>query len=1300
MIPKEKKEEIKAAANIVKIIQDDGVTLKQQGVNYVGLCPFHSDRNASLVVSPSKQIFKCFACGESGDVFSWFMKRENMSLPEAVKKVAKENGIEVEEEELTPDQKREAAAKDSARAVIKANQALFEGYLASNAAATSYLAKREVSKDMISLFRLGFAPGQNEIKKHLMEQGYREDNMLAAGVIHRHAESGRTYDAYHDRIMFPIFNKRGEIVGYTGRDILGTQKAKYQNSNDSLLFKKGNEIYGLFQAKQSIVKEGFVYMCEGQFDVISLVQRGVTNVVAGSGTALTTVQIRLIKGFTNRLVMLLDGDKAGRKAAEKHISACVKAGFDVRCVALPDGFDPDDLAKANGDKVGEWLKMKTTSYVQFLCDIKLDGADAFTKGKGLRELVGIIANEPVEVQESLKKELAKFADTELATIEQIASNVKLPEKPETFKPGFYGMELVSEYIDQEDPYIEVTTNFEQFKKGIGNKQPFIYVHGVPPTNAVQELNTKVKRIIAHHIDWQADVYRESDSIRALKSLFTFGFTVDIDSPEGNTGFLYRYIGMYGDILTEDRPTPEQKSVYLARCMEMVSYAPKSIQTVNIKSWAEVLDLKLAEFRELLKPFNAERKASTKIVSERGDIGENILNYEPDRIPDYVEQNEEYAKMLKRHNYFPLLGKKSQQPVCYMFKTNGGTLKRVADFYMEPLFHVYSDDANENRRIIKLTSLYHPGEKYVEFPSNTFTKLSKLKERLIDKGAYNFDNGNASDFDAIWSYMSHKFPLVHEIKVFGQQPEGCFVFANGILHDVKGAWIYEPADELGLMSDGDMVFYSPAFSKVNIAMRQDGDRYEQDRWMRYTETDSAKRITFEHWAELMDEVYKVNDNGKWALLYAIMCAFRSDIRPIRRLFTALFFIGPTQSGKTQLAVSIRSLFILPDAPSFNLNSGTDAAFFSVLERFRDVPQVFEEYNDDSISEVKFQGLKQTVYDGEGKQKRKAATGNDIETTKVNAPTVILGQEAPQRDDGALANRVILCEVPKRGDIKEERVKRVFEELKQAEKDGLSYLLVEILKLRPIFQRHFAETQKNVERELEREVGNGSTSSGDQNRIITTVSLVVTTCKLMCQYAPYLKLPFTYEQFLAIAVAKIRSQVELISHTDKLANFFDTIDSAIDKGRVINGREYHIYIPKEMQISLKNGQTYTRPNPYTKLIYIRMSAIYDAYAECYRGSEHPLTKTTLEMNLRSHPAYIGQVNNHKFRWRKTVDAPVATPGVQDEEIDRAYMQKYVVWENTATSAIVMNYDLLAASMGKDFERDSNALEIKEVLEDRPF
>ncbi|MBQ8223957.1 MAG: hypothetical protein IJZ86_01140 [Bacteroides sp.] len=436
---------------------------------------------------------------------------------------------------------------------------------------------------------------------------------------------------------------------------------------------------------------------------------------------------------------------------------------------------------------------------------------------------------------------------------------------------------------------------------------------------------------------------------------------------------------------------------------------------------------------------------------------------------------------------------------------------------------------------------------------------------------------------------------------------------------------------------------------------------------------------------MDEVYRINDNGKWALLYAIMCAFRSEIHPINRLFTAIFFIGPTMSGKTQIAVSIRSLFIKPDAPCFNLNSGTDAAFFSVLERFRDVPQVFEEYNDDMISDNKFQGLKSVTYDGDGKQKRKSATGNDIETSKVNAPVVILGQEAPQKDDNALSNRVVLCEVPKRDSINEEHAQRIFQELKDAEKAGLSYLLLQVLSLRPIVKAHFADLLKLCSKELQSMVELSGSRSGDQTRIINTVSMFLTMCKLMTVYAPELQLPFTYEEFLYLAVDKVRKQVDMLVKTDKLAMFFNTIDFLIDKGSIKYGRDFKIERPTRLK--LKGGVEKILQPSDTAVLYMNLSNVHKMYVAAMSNGDKPLSLTTLEVNLNSHPAYIGQVSNTRFRWMETKEVPAGgfivnpTDGSHTANMN---MVRVMEKKEKMTSAVVLNYDTLSKMMGIDFER----------------
>lgn len=1298
-IPQNVIDSVRDASDIASVVERCGVSLTKKGANHWGICPFHDDRHASMCVSQSKQIFTCFACGKTGNVFSFVMEKEGMTYPEAVRWLGKEAGIEVPTVELSADEQKRNDDRESMKIVLQAAQRLFEGQLHCNEAARKYLAQRDISEDSVKRFGLGFAPGRSFTEQSLTQGGYDRRFMLMADVV-RDTESGGSRDTFNQRLTFPYYDRRGCIVGFTGRAIGADPKVKYLNTGDTPLFRKGDQIFGLYQARQSIAKEGFAYVCEGQMDVVSMAQRGVTNIVAGSGTAFTDVQRKLLKGITRRLVMIYDGDEAGARAAAKHIRSCVEAGFDVGCVWLSGGIDPDDLARREGEAVGQWLKEHTVSYVEYLCRIRFDRtADAHAQGEAVREVVSIVSMESPEVRERMMRELAQRTDTSDKVLAELAESADVPDKPDEFAPGFHGMDFIEEYIHPDDRSVSVTSKWEEFIRHLGKKEPWLYLHGSPSPEQRQLMVTKVKRIVFIRPEMKTDEHAEGDVLTVMKDLFVRGIIVEVLDKNEPRGFIYAYINLYGDMIQHLSPPPEVRSAYLNRCAEMVSYCSTSVQTTSMRDFAEMLALKVGEMKAIVKPFNDERRACSRLERERGDLDDTLLDFSPERIPSYVSENEEYRAMLSRYNYFPLLSKQSKEPVCYMFRDPNGQLKRVADFYMEPLFHVYSKECDKNRRVIKLTSLYTGGSKYFELTSKAFAKLSTLDERLIEEGAYNFENGTAADYGRIRACMSYKFPVVTEIGVYGQQPEGCFLFANAILHEVDGEFRVDYADEFGLMREGNLTFYSPAFSKVNVGLRQDNDEFEQYRTLTYHEVPAERRITFHRWASLMDEVYKVNDNGKFAVIYAIMCAFRSDIyKRMNRIFTSIFFVGPTMSGKTQIAISIRSLFIKPEVPAFNLNSGTDAAFFSVLEKFRDVPQIMEEYNDEQITDIKFQGLKSVTYDGDGKQKRKAATGNDIETSKVNAPVVLLGQEAPQKDDGALANRVVLCEVPKREDINEDHARQIFETLKDAENAGLSYLLADILKLRPLVQQHFQRLHRDCVKDIQTQVEQDGRRSGDQTRIINTVAMFAATCRLMSDYAPHLRLPFDYATFLRLCVEKVTAQIGMIQSTNKLAAFFDIVEVLIDSRRLLPGRDFRILQPgKGQTLARKKQEPYVVPTDQTHVLYLRIESIHSAYlAEMQKrgGREHPLTKQTLFTNLRSDPTFIGETGGFKFIWEEAVEDTLKADTGEGARLATRLVKKF----EKVTSAVILNYTLFREHYEKDFERKE--AERKPVISDQPF
>lgn len=654
-------------------------------------------------------------------------------------------------------------------------------------------------------------------------------------------------------------------------------------------------------------------------------------------------------------------------------------------------------------------------------------------------------------------------------------------------------------------------------------------------------------------------------------------------------------------------------------------------------------------------------------------------------PDYVMDNEEYRKMWKECGYYPRLNKKSE-PVCYMFRNkNGNGMTQVADFFMTPLLHIFSDDFEQNKRVLRINRRFYDTPIYIEIPSKALLKMSAIEEVLINYEAVNF-NGEEWQWKAIKTFMSRHFVMCSEVKTYGnQQSEGTsrkndeqfFAFANGIFHSNDGAWVFDPVNELGVVTHNQKNYYLPAFSTIYAGSGKQSDKYELISQLVYKEVPADKRVTFERWASLMNEVYKINDNGKWAIIFAIMCAFRSNIHCIDRLFTAPFFMGPMSSGKTQIAISIRSLFISPQIPIFNLNTGTDAAMSTIMGTFKDVPVVLDEYNNKDISDTKFQALKGIVYDGDGKQKRKGTSGREIENDKVFAPVVICGQETPQRDDNALMSRVIVCEVPKPRNRTPEEVKR-FEELKNIEdpnKIGLSNVLLQVLQLRPMFMDHFRTLKQEAYNELKQDVIN----SGEMDRLMKTASLFLGTVKLIENYSS-LKLPFTYDEFFRIAQEKIKFQLSLIRSTDKLAMFFTAINNMIDSKQVLEKRDFLIEQPKKVTgVNSRGDKTTFTFEPGANIMFLRLSTVFSLY-DRYGYNNENSTLSTIEQNLRSHPSYIGTVPSRRFTWEEIVEESRA-----DYDLTTVRLQRT---KSTSTSAIIIDYDKFKEAYNIDFKRDTGS------------
>ncbi len=418
MIDRDTIDRIYAAADIVEVISDY-VTLKRKGANYEACCPFHGEKTPSFKVSPSKGMFKCFGCSKAGNAVSFVMEHENITYPEALKIVAKKYGIEVKEREETEEDVRRNNNRESMFALNAWAADYFADTLHNSEEGISvglsyFRQQRGFSEATIKKFGLGFcASGGDKMTQDALRAGYKEEFLLSTGLSIKRESDGRVFDRFYERVMFPVHNISGRIVAFGGRTLRTDKKvAKYQNSPESEIYSKKREIYGLFFAKRAIQQQDYAIMVEGYTDVISMHQSGVENVVASSGTSLTTEQIRLLSRFTKNITVMYDGDSAGQKASLRGIDMILKEGLSVRVVLLPAEDDPDSFARSHSaEEVREYIKQNSKDFLSYKAQLLLSdaGNDPVKRSEVARDIVHSIAEIPDSIQRSFYiKECAKI----------------------------------------------------------------------------------------------------------------------------------------------------------------------------------------------------------------------------------------------------------------------------------------------------------------------------------------------------------------------------------------------------------------------------------------------------------------------------------------------------------------------------------------------------------------------------------------------------------------------------------------------------------------------------------------------------------------------------------------------------------------------------------------------------------------------------------------------------------------------------------------------------------------------------
>jgi DNA primase len=437
-------DELKQRADIVRLVEGY-LPLKKKGQNWWAPCPFHGEKTASFSVSPGKGMFKCFGCGKGGNVFTFVMELEGLNFPEAVKVVADEAGIAlpepVDDENYAQTKRASDERKRVAEEVVQLNQwatEFWEAHLQDAKAkhAREYLENRGITEETIAAFKLGYAPDSwDALKSYLKEMGAGEKQIELSGLVSISEEKGRVFDRFRGRIMFPVLDVNGKPIAFGAR-AMGDDQPKYLNSPETPAYTKGDQLYGLFQAKEEIRKKKFAILVEGYFDLITPYQFGVKNCVASSGTAFTEAQSKLLARFARKVVVNYDGDSAGVKAARKAIETLLVEDFEIKILVLPKGSDPDEFIQTNGVEAYNKQRGQAVPHLQFVLEQAVRDKSLGVpkhKASAIEEIMPVLCavRNPTEQRESFDQAMNYLRVDDISLRGDLWKTVKAGTRPDT-----------------------------------------------------------------------------------------------------------------------------------------------------------------------------------------------------------------------------------------------------------------------------------------------------------------------------------------------------------------------------------------------------------------------------------------------------------------------------------------------------------------------------------------------------------------------------------------------------------------------------------------------------------------------------------------------------------------------------------------------------------------------------------------------------------------------------------------------------------------------------------------------------
>ncbi|MCQ2376037.1 MAG: DNA primase [Salinivirgaceae bacterium] len=579
MIDKSTIDRIFNAADVVEVVSDF-VQLKRRGVNYIGCCPFHNEKTPSFTVSKAKGIYKCFGCGKGGNSVNFIMEHEQMSYVEALRYLADKYHIQIEEKELTPEQQqkldaREAmllvnqfAAQTFSHDLFHTDQGKHIGY--------QYFKERGLTDETIKTFNLGFCvdDGRNYLTKLALSKGYQEKYLVETGLSIKN-QKGELFDRFAERVIYPIQNIAGKIIGFGGRTLRPDFKerniGKYQNSPESEIYDKKKTLYGIYQAKQHIISAEKCYLVEGYMDVLSMYQNGVKNVVASSGTSLTTDQVKMLCRFTKNVTVLYDGDAAGIHAAIRGVDMLLDEGLNVRVVLWPDGEDPDSFAQSHSStELMEYINQHEEDFILFKTNLLFKDAsnDPIKRASLIGDIVGSIA----KVKDSIARAVYIKECAQRMDINENVLNREMGKK--------LNIEFAKQYAYEPQPQPPTLEHKEQ---PIVEKQSTLF------DKKCEALERELVRLMITYGNNLLFIVKDENEVEEDKQ-YTVAKYILIETDgelEMRTPLCKKFFDLYKQIIAEGK-TPENKDFTQNADPEISSLAAEllmiSEQTVNKKLW--------------------------------------------------------------------------------------------------------------------------------------------------------------------------------------------------------------------------------------------------------------------------------------------------------------------------------------------------------------------------------------------------------------------------------------------------------------------------------------------------------------------------------------------------------------------------------------------------------------------------------------------------------------------------------------------------------------------------------------------